>query len=132
MKLLQHKILLLLLLISSGALAQGPQGDQIGAKILPSGERGIVKLLYVNPGESQVSINFYGKKGLLFNEEIKSNQFKNGFIKYYDLKSMKSGSYWVEIADSEMSIRYEIIFTDDIMWVSYWNNYTPQTEVAAR
>ncbi|UII33966.1 hypothetical protein LVD17_09075 [Fulvivirga ulvae] len=127
---LQFKLLLFFLLIGAGAMAQDQQ-SQIGAKILPSAEKGLVKLLYVNPGEKQVSINFYGEKGLLFNEKIKSNQFKNGFIKYYDLKSLKSGKYWIEIADSEISVRYEMIFTDETMWISYWNNYLPQTEVAA-
>ncbi|GAA0892018.1 hypothetical protein GCM10009122_16970 [Fulvivirga kasyanovii] len=128
----QFKLLLLFLLIGAGAMAQDQQNSQIGAKILPTGEKGLVKLLYVNPGEKQVSVNFYGEKGLLFNEKIKSNQFKNGFVKYYDLKSLKPGKYWVEIADSEISVRYEMTFTEETMWVSYWNNYMPQTGLAAR
>lgn len=112
-------------------MAQDQQSNQTGAKILPSGEKGLVKLLYVNPREKQVSVNFYGEKGLLFNEKIKTHQFKNGFIKYYDLKSLKPGKYWIEIADSEMLVKYEMTFTDSTMWVSYWNSYLPKTEIAA-
>lgn len=131
---LQVKILAVLLLvagISTASMATDPKKTDVAVKILPSGKSGLLKLLYVNPGQKNVEIKFYGTKGLLFAENVKSNRFKDGFIKFYDIKELKPGTYWLEVIDTEQSVKYEIALTKNTMWVNYWDNYLPADQAVA-
>lgn len=130
---LQAKILAILLLVVSvsAMAATEPSKTEAVAKILPSGNRDLLKLLYFNPGEKQVKIKFYGTKGTIYKEKISDSQFKDGFIKFYDVSTLEPGNYWVEIADSERKVTYNVTFTKETMWVTYWNNYLPRNQAIA-
>lgn len=132
MKLPTKILMMVIVLAGMTTMAFRPIDSDPVARILPSGDRGLLKLLYYNPGEKSVQITFYDATGIIFRERLKSYQFKNGFVKNYDVRNLKDGIYWVEISDSELSVKYQVSFEEDKMWVNYWNNYSPQHQAIAK
>lgn len=139
---LQFKLLAVLLLvagISTATMAQNsdeqePKKKETAVKILPSGDAGLLKLLYVNAGEKKVEVKMYDENGLLFKEDVRGNRFKgtDGFIKFYNISELKPGTYWLEVTDSQRSVKHEMSMTEDgTMWVNYWDNFMPVNQVVA-
>lgn len=132
---LQVKILAVLILvagISTASMATDPKKKDVAIKILPSGKAGLVKLLYVNPDEKAAVVTLHSANGVIFTETVRSSRFNKGFIKLYDVSMLKSGTYWLEVQDSELSVKYELALKDGNMWVNYWNNYLPSSVVAMK
>lgn len=100
-------ILLAGLFIIVGA-AHAQQILEPSVRILPTAEKGILKVLYAyNTGQS-VSVKFFNEDGLLLSDRIKANTFQNGFMKKYDVRKIESKSFFVEISSARMSVTYKM------------------------
>jgi hypothetical protein len=125
MKLTTTLLAIIISAFSFTTKAADTENKETVVRLLPSKEAGFVKILYMNPTEKKVEIKFYGEKGLIIKEQIRSNRFKGGFIKVYDLSKLKTGDYRIEIVDAGMSITYPFTFDGNkqLVWAKQWNNY---------
>src|SRR3982751_2900646 len=80
----------------TGASAQ--QYGEVPIKILPSSEKGIVKVWFATPTNQSVQVKSYDDNGTLGSDKIKGGQFLKGFSKKYDVSHLKSGSFWVQVS----------------------------------
>ena len=118
--------------ISLGAMATNPSHNEPVVKILPNEEAGFLKLLYVNNEKKHVKVAFYGEDGMIIKDRIKASKFDGGFVKKYDLTELKPGKYWVQITDSNSSVRYQLIHSSEKpVWASYWSNADATEKVIA-
>jgi len=115
-------------LFSFAAFASDPIGKNPQVKLLPT-EAGMVKVLYVNDIEKKVSIKIFGQEGLLIKDKVKLADDDNGFLRSYNLKELEPGIYWIEIADSSMSVKYQVTYQNNqIVWAKYWDGMLPADE----
>jgi len=115
-------------LFSFAAFASDPIGKIPQVKLLPT-EAGMVKVLYVNDIEKKVSIKIFGQEGLLIKDKVKLADDDNGFLRSYNLKELEPGIYWIEIADSSMSVKYQVTYQNNqIVWAKYWDGMLPADE----
>jgi hypothetical protein len=86
-------------------------------KILPTTEKGILKIHYAQPTFKAVSIKFYDESGLITSDKV-SKSYEKGFSKKYDLSNLKAGEYWVEITSPELSVTYKLAGSKEKTWVT--------------
>ena len=85
------------------------QTNEPTVKILPSNNRGLIKVLYVVDTESSVDIKFYNDEGFIDSDRVKAGSFYKGFIKRYDVSQINSKNYWIEISNADLSVTYSIV-----------------------
>jgi hypothetical protein len=102
--------------MSFAATYSNAQSDP-AVKILPTTEKGILKILYAYPTDKAVSIKFYNESGLIISDKV-SKSYQKGFSKKYDLSRLKAGDYWVEITSPELSVTYKLAGSKEKRWVS--------------
>ncbi len=123
--------LLFATLFSVAAMATDPVKGSPEVRILPS-QAGMLKVLYVNAHEKTVHVKIIGQEGLLINDKVKLSKDDNGFIKLYNLKKLDAGTYWIEISDPSMVVKYEITYQNNQMvWAHYWDGMMPANEALA-
>ena len=115
-------------LFSFAAYATEPEKGTPQIRLLPT-EAGMVKVLYVNGHEKTVHVKIFGQDGLLINDKVKLSKDDNGFIRFYNLKQLEAGTYWVEISDASMAVKYEITYQNNQMvWAKYWDSMLPSDQ----
>ncbi|GHN02000.1 hypothetical protein WSM22_34890 [Cytophagales bacterium WSM2-2] len=87
----------------------------VPVKILPSKDRGLIKVLFVHENQQSVSVKFYNEKGLHYVDVIDKNVFQNGFLKRYDVSQVQSEDFWVSISfiDSSLTATYKMVKSKD-------------------
>lgn len=97
-------------------------------RILPT-TPGYVKVLYVNNSAAVVNVRISGLDGTIMNDKVKLTKGSKGFLKFYNLKALEPGNYWVEISDAGMEVRYEISFQpNQVVWARHWDSLLPEGE----
>jgi len=103
---------LLLLLVSAIATVAYAQPGDLPVKVLPTTQKGIVKILYASEANQPVEIKFFNDGGLIGSDKIKGKSFPNGFSKKYDVRQVKSGDIWVEVSSAQMAVTYRLVLKD--------------------
>ncbi len=110
---MKTKSILALVVMLSAALATQAQSFEPAVKILPTGEKGILKVVYAHDAQSNVDVKFLGENGLLVWDRIKSESFSKGFTKKYNVRNIREKSFAIEISSAEMTVRYKMIKSKD-------------------
>jgi hypothetical protein len=92
-------------LSSSTAHAQ----DQPAIKVVPAMEQDYVKIIYGYNTVKSVTVKFLTNDGILKTDNIKGKNFEGGFIKKYNLESLKGSTFWVEIVSPEHAVTFKMI-----------------------
>jgi hypothetical protein len=92
-----------------GFAAQAQELLEPAVKILPTSEKGIVKVLYAYPTGQSVNVKFVNEDGLIGSDRILAAAYQNGFTKKYDIRNMGSKSFWVEVSSAKMSVTYKMV-----------------------
>ncbi|HWA34851.1 MAG TPA: hypothetical protein VG737_12005 [Cyclobacteriaceae bacterium] len=95
----------------TGASAQ--QYGEVPIKILPSSEKGILKVWFATAAGQSVQVKFYDADGTLGSDNIKAGQFLKGFSKKYDVSHLKPGSFWVQVSSKSMDVTYKLVPSPD-------------------
>lgn len=93
-------------------MAHGQTNADPGIKVLPTAQKGILKVLYAHETNQAVQVKFFNEDGVNTSDKIKG-EFRNGFSKKYDVRNIQSKSFWVEISDRDMSVTYKLIESAD-------------------
>jgi hypothetical protein len=99
----------LVVMLSAAFTTANAQLDEPAVKVLPSSEKGIVKVLYAIDSDKAVEVKFLSENGLITSDKIKAGSFKNGFSKKYDISRIKAKSFWVEVSSADLTVRYKMI-----------------------
>ena len=96
-------------------------------KLLPSAQKGSIKVLYVNSQEKKVTVRIHGE--IEFTDKIRLSASDKGFIKKYDLSKLNSGTYWIEVEDSSLNLAFEVhIKEDGTVFAEYWKQFMPDKQ----
>ena len=98
----------LLILSTSVIPVNAQQIDDPAVKILPTAQKGILKVLFAYDTDQSVNVKFYNEEGELALDKIKGGTFHNGFSKKYNVRKLSSGNFWVEVSTATMSVTYKI------------------------
>ena len=88
--------------------------QQIGepaVKILPTNEKGILKIMYAYATNQPVTIVFYNEGGLLASDKVKGD-FRDGFSKKYDVRKV-SADFWIEVRSMELTVTFKMVESRD-------------------
>jgi hypothetical protein len=95
------------------AIAHAQQVTEPPVKILPTTEKGILKVLYAFDMDKSVEVKFFDKDRVLVLDRIKGKSQSNGFTKKYDVRNLKSEDLWVEISSPSIDVTYKLILSAD-------------------
>jgi hypothetical protein len=93
------------------ATVQAQVGDEANIKILPS-KAGILKVHYAMEISEPITVRFFNSDGLLATDRIEG-LYAKGLMKRYNVKSVSSRNYWVEVSSPKLSVTYKIIPSKD-------------------
>ncbi len=129
MKTLKTIATLFLLVISVAAFSTEPPAKSKNVQVLPA-HPGTLKVLYVNPKAKYVDIRLCNEDGVFFTDRVKVVQ--KGFIARYDVSSVSADEFWIEIADSDSSVKYRIQQDGwGNLWATYWDYPSVESSVIA-
>ncbi|CAN5525284.1 hypothetical protein BH10BAC4_BH10BAC4_06000 [soil metagenome] len=99
---------LLIILTSSLVKVNAQSFDDPAVKILPTTQKGIVKVHFAYGADQKVNVRFFNEDGQLYSDEVKGS-FPNGFSKKYDIRKMNGENLWIEITCEAMSVTYKLV-----------------------
>jgi hypothetical protein len=108
-----QSILLVVLVMIFGTVAQAQEVNVPAVKILPMPQHGILKVLYAYHSGQPVHVKFYDEDAVLFSDKIKANAFKNGFSRKYDVSHIASKTFYVEVSSETLSVTYKLTKSED-------------------
>ena len=82
-------------------------------KILPTNEQGILKVLYAYDTDQSVEVRFLDDDGLITSDKIKAAKTAHGFSKKYNVRNIKSGTFWIEVKAANVSVIYKVTGSSD-------------------
>lgn len=94
-----------------GAIAQ--QTSEPAIKILPTNQKGIIKVLYAYDSDQPVEIKFISEGEVLTYDKVKGEAFQHGFSKKYDVRNVKSKNFWVEVSSPSLMVTYKMTESND-------------------
>lgn len=86
--------------------AQVSEGSRV--KILPSGDEGVIKLLFAMKTDETVNVKFYADGGLVKSDRITGGPYEKGLMKKYDVSAIDHRDYWVEVTSSNIKVTYRV------------------------
>jgi hypothetical protein len=93
--------------------ANAQQTVEPSVKILPTDEKGILKVLFAYDTDQAVEVKFLTEDVVLTRDKIKANTFQNGFSKKYDVRNIKSGNFWIEVSSPSLTVTYKMTESKD-------------------
>lgn len=94
----------------------GTHAQQAGeplVKILPTDEKGVLKVLYAYDTDEAVEVKFLTEDGVLTRDKIKGSAFQNGFSKKYNVRNISSRSFWIEVSSPNLTVTYKMTESKD-------------------
>ena len=94
----------------------GTHAQQAGeplVKILPTDEKGVLKVLYAYDTNQAVEVKFLNDEGVLTHDKIKANTFQNGFSKKYNVRNISSRNFWIEVSSPNLTVTYKMTQSKD-------------------
>ena len=111
---MKTKLTIALLLIAFvAATTYARQNAEATVKVLPSTQKGVLKILYANDIDQSVEVKFFNDEGIISSDEIKGSVYPHGFLKKYDVRQLKNGNLWVEISSPNLSVTYKLVGSED-------------------
>jgi hypothetical protein len=104
---------LIVVLTASFTGASAQQYGEAPIKVLPTTEKGIVKVWFAIPANQSVHVKFYDENGILGSDNIKGGKYLSGFSKKYDVSHVKPGAFWVEVSSASLDVTYKLVPSDD-------------------
>lgn len=89
------------------------QASEPAVKILPTDEKGVLKVLYAYDTDQAVEVKFLSEDGVLTRDKIKASAFQNGFSKKYDVRNIKSANFWIEVSSPSLTVTYKMTESAD-------------------
>jgi hypothetical protein len=86
--------------------------DESRIKILPAGNSRMIKLLYAMELNEPLQVKFFNANGEIASDLIKGN-YSKGILKRYDVKSINTKDFWVEVSTSRGSVTYRVTPSKD-------------------
>ncbi len=100
-------------ILSMSFAAQAQTEAQSAVKVLPSTEKGIIKILFAHEPSENVEVKFYNEDGLLKKDRIKAATFKKGFIKKYDVSAIDTRKFSIDVDSESISVTYRLVESKD-------------------
>jgi hypothetical protein len=91
---------------------QAQVGDESKIKILPS-KAGILKVHYAMEISEPITVKFFNRDGLLTTDVIEGTHYEKGLMKRYNVKSISTKDYWVEVSSSKLTVTYRVVPSRD-------------------
>lgn len=98
-------------LATTGATAQ--EADASRVKILPAAKPGALKLHYAMSVEEPIEVRFFDGGRSTMTDLITTEDAPNGISKVYDVTSISSADFRMQIRTSSMDLIYYIVPYDD-------------------
>lgn len=86
--------------------AQVSEGSRV--KILPSGDEGVIKLLFAMKTDETVDVKFYADGGMVKSDRITGGPYEKGLMKRYDVSAIDDRDYWVEVTSANIKVTYRV------------------------
>jgi hypothetical protein len=103
----------LLVILSSAVVPTSAQSfDEPAVKILPTTQKGLLKVHYAYDADQGVNVRFYNEQGQILSDEVKG-AFPNGFSKKYDVRNITSKNFWIEVTTANISVTYKLVASKD-------------------
>ncbi len=93
--------------------ASARQANEPPVKILPTTQKGVLKVLFAFEADQDVEVKFYNNEGIILTDKINKESYPNGFSKKYDVSSLKLSNYWVEVSSPRIDVTYKITTSKD-------------------
>lgn len=77
-------------------------------KILPSSEKGIIRVLYASESATPVEIRFFTKDGELGSDKVFRKSYEKGFLKRYDISHINARDFLIEVSTKNSKVLYRI------------------------
>jgi hypothetical protein len=103
---------LLVILGSAVSMTNAQSLDEPAVKILPTTQKGILKVHFAYHADQSVNVRFFNEEGQILSDEIKGT-FPNGFSKKYNVRNITSKNFWIEVASENISVTYKLIESND-------------------
>ena len=87
------------------------QTEQTNVKILRT-KPGYIKLLYAMEKNDLLVVRFFNENGLVGSDKIKG-VYPSGLLKKYDVRTINSKPYWVEVSSPRVALTYKITPSKD-------------------
>ncbi|MFZ5970599.1 MAG: hypothetical protein ACOYXA_03310 [Bacteroidota bacterium] len=118
------------LLISTGTNAQLSVEPQV--KVIPTSERGIIKVVYAQPTSHAVDVKFIDNTGVFLTDRIQSHISEKGFIKRYNMARLKGETYTIELSSPEMTVTYQLKESANQKWYAVLTSTTYNHALVAK
>ncbi len=82
-------------------------------KILPTTQRGVIKVMHAQESEIPVSIKFFTREGEVGHDHVAKNKYEKGFTKKYDVSTIDGKEFWIEVNSSASSVTYRVVPNKD-------------------
>lgn len=105
-------------IISTLTIGTAHAQDEPAVKVVPGHEKNTIKVIYAYNTAESVDVKFVTDKGLFEKDNINGKDFKGGFIKKYNLESLKQSTFWVEVDSKELSVVFKMIPSKDGKWTA--------------
>lgn len=99
--------LVVALLTVSGAAVQAQSSDEPAVRILRTPKPGIIKLIYAIETNEPLTVKFLTERGVVTSHKVKGVHPK-GWLKRYDVSSIDSQDFWIEITTPERVLTYRV------------------------
>jgi hypothetical protein len=113
----------------SRARAQGV--EQPAVKVIPTGEKDVIKLIYGYDSQQSVDVKFMDANGIIGNDKIKGKSFEGGFSKKYKVTRESGDAFWVEVTSPELSVIYKMTAAANGKWAAQLEKTTYNYAVVA-
>lgn len=93
-------------MMAFSANAQVTEASRV--KILPSGEKGVIKLLFAMKTDESVDVKFYSDGAMMKRDRITGGPYEKGLMKRYDVSSIDNKDYWIEVSSAHLKVTYRV------------------------
>ena len=88
--------------------------NEVEVKVLPSLEKGFIKVLVVTDNVSDIEVKFYNPEGLFTIDKISKNSYQKGFLKKYDVHRVHDGeAFWIDVTAEGFEATYKVTGSKD-------------------
>jgi hypothetical protein len=100
---------LVMLLSAASFHANAQESTEPSVKILPTTEKGILKVLYAYDNDQDVSVRFFSAGETFCYDKVKAGKFENGFLKKYDVSKVFPNDFWIEVSSPALTVTYKMV-----------------------
>jgi hypothetical protein len=104
---MKTRILLAIAMIATTTFVSAQSSAESKVKILPGATANIVKVLYAEESSSPVTVKFITNTRGEKTDKVRN--FRNGFLKRYDVSKINDADYLIEVSSDKMTVTYRIV-----------------------